>query len=120
MAPNKYIDHPYTVCKAYPWTNVFISFITLALIYIPIIPALIFPKIRNLFQNFSHADIAIFSIETSSKRLENESPFMKPDYPIILRATTLSTEGRSVGNIIWSRRISKSSSEYIPLVVSWG
>jgi len=50
-----------------------ISFITLALMYILIIPALIFPKIRNLFQNFSHADIPIFFIDASSKRLENES-----------------------------------------------
>ena len=55
--------------------------------YISIIPALIFPKIKNLFQNFVHADIAIFSIEASierSKRLENESPFMKPGSLIIL------------------------------------
>jgi len=73
MAPNKYIDHPCTVCKAYPCTIVSnINFIILIAMYIPITPALIFPKIKNFFQNLSQADVAIFSIEASSKRLRNE------------------------------------------------
>lgn len=61
--------------------------------YIPVIPALMFPKIKNLFQNFFQADVAIFSIDTSSKRLENEPPFTMPGCPIIPRATVLSTAG---------------------------
>jgi len=43
---------------------------------------------------------------------------MEPGCPIIPRATGLSTEGHSAGNIIWSRRVSKSLSEYIPLVAN--
>ena len=42
---------------------------------------------------------------------------MKPG-PIIPQATALNKEGRSAENIIWSRKVSKSISEYIPLVVS--
>jgi len=72
-----------------------------ALIYIPIIPALTFSKIRNLFQNFFQADMAIFSIHVSSKKLENQPPFTNPGCPsIIPRAMILSTDSRSTRNII--------------------
>jgi len=92
-----------------------ISFITLALMYILIIPALIFPKIRNLFQNFSHADIPIFFIEASSKRLENES-----EIGCSFLGLALSTKDYSAGNIIWFHRVSNSFSEYIPFVMNGG
>jgi len=87
-------------------------------IYIPIILALTFPKIRNLFQNFSPADMAIFSIDASSNKLENESPFTNPGYPIIPRAIVLSTNGRLAGNIMWSHKVFRSLSEFISLVTN--
>jgi len=44
--------------------------------------------------------MAIFSIDASSNKLENESPFTNPDCPIIPHATILSTDGHSAENII--------------------
>ena len=70
----------------------------LVLIYISIIPALTFPK--HLFQNFFQADMAIFSIDASSNKLENEPLFTNPGCPIIPRTMILSTDGRSAGNIM--------------------
>jgi len=59
-------------------TNVSSSnLITLAIRYIPINPALILPKIKNLFQNFSQAEIAILSIDASSMRLESDLLFIE-------------------------------------------
>ena len=52
------------------------SLISLAIRYTPINPALILPKIKNLFQNFSQAEIAILSIDASSIRLESDPPFI--------------------------------------------
>ena len=44
--------------------------------------------------------------------------FTNPDCPIIPRAMILSMDSRSAGNIMWSRKVSRSLSEYIPLVAS--
>ena len=52
------------------------SLISLAIRYTPINPALILPKIQNLFKNFSQAEIAILSIDASSIRLESDPPFI--------------------------------------------
>jgi len=55
--------------------------------YIPSIPALMFPKIRNLSQNLCQAEIAIFSIEALSIRLEIDLPSdssVCPISPIVL------------------------------------
>ena len=63
--------------------------LALILLYISIILALTFLKIKNLFQNFFQADMAIFSINASSNILENEPLFTNPGCPIISRLPTV-------------------------------
>jgi len=58
--------------------------------------------------------MVIFCIDASSNKLENEPPFINPDYSIISRTVL-----NSAGNIMLSylsHKVSRSLSEYIPLV----
>jgi len=73
MAPSRYTDHPYTVCRACPCMSVFNkNLTTLTIKYIPSSPALMLPKIKNLLQNFCQVDMAIFSMDASSIKWESD------------------------------------------------
>ena len=76
------------------------NLITLAIRYIPVNPALILSKIKNLFQNFSQAKIAILSIDASSMRLQSDAPFITVERPNMPLAMVLRIAGHSAWNIM--------------------
>ena len=100
-APRRWIDHPNTLCRAYPCIIVSaISLIPLIIIIFPINPALAVPKFVNNVQNFPQADSAILFNVFSSKRFIKDTLSFIFEWPNMSRASEFSTFGFSAGNII--------------------
>lgn len=86
-----------------------VSFIARMVMYIPSIPALAEPNVINQDQSFLPDDVAILSSDSSSMRLTIEMLPGGISRPMAPRAKVFNIAGFSIGNIMWSRSLSRSS-----------